>query len=47
MSGVIRDVEQMQAVAGIPALPIKKWHKINATLIRMIDNKKDEQKEVE
>ncbi len=41
MSGVMRDVEPMQAVAGIPALPIKKWHKINATLIKMIETKKD------
>jgi UDP-3-O-[3-hydroxymyristoyl] glucosamine N-acyltransferase len=40
MSGVMRDVELMQAVAGIPALPIKKWHKINATLIRMLDKNK-------
>lgn len=42
MSGVMRDVEPMQAIAGIPALPIKKWHKINATLIRMVEGKKDE-----
>jgi UDP-3-O-[3-hydroxymyristoyl] glucosamine N-acyltransferase len=40
MSGVMRDVEPMQIVGGIPALPIKKWHKINATLIRMVDRKK-------
>jgi len=40
MSGVIRDIEPMQAVAGIPAVPIKKWHKINATLIRMVGAKK-------
>ena len=40
MSGVMREVEPMQAVAGIPAVPIKKWHKINATLIRMVDGKK-------
>jgi UDP-3-O-[3-hydroxymyristoyl] glucosamine N-acyltransferase len=39
MSGVMRDVEPMQAVAGIPALPIKKWHKINATLIKMVERK--------
>lgn len=42
MSGVMREVEMMQAVAGIPALPIKKWHKINAMLIRMIDGKKSD-----
>ncbi|MBP7710313.1 MAG: UDP-3-O-(3-hydroxymyristoyl)glucosamine N-acyltransferase [Rickettsiales bacterium] len=39
MSGVMRDVEPMQAVAGIPAVPIKKWHKINAMLIRMVEKK--------
>ena len=39
MSGVMREVEPMQAVAGIPAVPIKKWHKINAMLIRMIEGK--------
>ncbi len=40
MSGVMRDVEPMQAVGGIPALPIKKWHKINSSLIRMVEEKK-------
>ncbi len=39
MSGVMREVEPMQAVAGIPALPIKKWHKINAMLIQMIEKR--------
>ncbi len=36
MSGVMRDVEPMQTVAGIPALPVRDWHKINSSLIRMI-----------
>lgn len=44
MSGVARDTEMMQAVAGIPALPIRKWHRINALLVKMIDSKKDSQK---
>lgn len=34
MSGLMRDVDPMQAVAGIPALPIRQWHKINATLAK-------------
>lgn len=42
MSGVMRDVDPMQTVGGIPALPIKKWHKINSTLIRMVESKKSE-----
>lgn len=37
MSGVMRDVEPMQTVAGIPALPIRQWHKINAMLIKKLD----------
>ena len=40
MSGVMRDVEPMQIVAGIPALPIKKWHKITAILTKMTESKK-------
>lgn len=43
MSGVMRDVDPMQTVGGIPALPIKKWHKINSTLIRMVESKKTEE----
>jgi UDP-3-O-[3-hydroxymyristoyl] glucosamine N-acyltransferase len=39
MTGVIRDVEPMQVVAGIPAIPIKKWHRINAMLGKMIGSK--------
>lgn len=34
MSGVMRDVAAMQIVAGIPALPIKQWHRINAALMK-------------
>lgn len=41
MSGVARDVNIMQAVAGIPALPIRDWHKINAKLIKMVKTKND------
>ncbi len=41
MSGVIRDVEPMKAVAGIPVVPIKQWHRINTTLVKMTSfNKK-------
>lgn len=29
MSGVIRDVEPKKVVAGIPAVPIKHWHRMN------------------
>jgi UDP-3-O-[3-hydroxymyristoyl] glucosamine N-acyltransferase len=36
MSGVIRDVAPMEAVAGIPAVPIRSWHKINAMLLKML-----------
>jgi UDP-3-O-[3-hydroxymyristoyl] glucosamine N-acyltransferase len=39
MTGVMRDVEDRQIIAGIPALPIKKWHKINATIVNLIDKK--------
>jgi UDP-3-O-[3-hydroxymyristoyl] glucosamine N-acyltransferase len=34
MSGVMRDIEPMQTVAGIPALPIRQWHKANAMMIK-------------
>jgi UDP-3-O-[3-hydroxymyristoyl] glucosamine N-acyltransferase len=34
MSGVMRDIEPMQTVAGAPALPIRQWHKINAMLVK-------------
>ena len=40
MSGVMRDVEPMQTVAGIPAIPIKKWHKISTILLKMTELKK-------
>ena len=35
MSGVMRDIEPMAIMAGIPVLPIKKWHRINALLQKM------------
>lgn len=38
MSGVMRDVEPMQTVAGAPALPIRQWHKINSMLIKKSTN---------
>jgi UDP-3-O-[3-hydroxymyristoyl] glucosamine N-acyltransferase len=37
MSGVMRDVEVMQTVAGIPAVPIKKWHRMTSTMLKMIE----------
>lgn len=40
MSGVARDVEPMQAVAGIPAVPVKKWHRMNSLLLKMTESKK-------
>lgn len=39
MTGVIRDVETGVVVAGIPSLPIKKWHRINTLLQKIIDKK--------
>ncbi len=43
MSGVVRDVEPMQVVAGMPAIAIRDWHKMNAKLIAMLkgDKKND------
>lgn len=38
MSGVMRDIAPMQIVAGIPSLPIRQWHKVNATLTKMTKN---------
>ena len=37
MTGVMRDIETGAIVAGIPSLPIKKWHRINTLLQKMID----------
>jgi UDP-3-O-[3-hydroxymyristoyl] glucosamine N-acyltransferase len=37
MSGILRDVEPMQIVAGIPSMPIKKWHRLNTLLAKMIN----------
>ena len=36
MSGVMRDVEPMAIMAGIPVVPIKKWHRINTFLYKII-----------
>lgn len=41
MSGVARDVEPMQVLAGIPAIPIKKWHRITALLMKMTESKSE------
>lgn len=37
LSGVMRSVEPKAIVAGIPAVQIKKWHRINATLFKMTE----------
>lgn len=39
MSGVIRDVDKNQIMAGIPAIPIQKWHRMNVTLNKLLDEK--------
>ncbi len=39
MTGVMRDVESMQTVAGIPSVPIKKWHRMNSLLLKMTELK--------
>ncbi len=39
MSGVMRDIEPMQIVAGIPSMPIKQWHRLNIALANMIKKK--------
>jgi UDP-3-O-[3-hydroxymyristoyl] glucosamine N-acyltransferase len=36
MSGVMRDIDSMAVMAGIPVIPIKKWHRINSMLSKMI-----------
>lgn len=35
MSGVTRSTSPRESVAGIPAIPIRQWHRIQATLIKM------------
>lgn len=37
MSGVMRDIEPMAIVAGIPVLPIKKWHRLNLVLQKLLE----------
>lgn len=39
MSGVMRDIPPMQIVAGIPAVPIKKWHRASAIMAKMVEKK--------
>lgn len=41
MSGVIRDIPAMQVVGGIPSVPIKKWHRMNAKLLKLISSSSD------
>jgi UDP-3-O-[3-hydroxymyristoyl] glucosamine N-acyltransferase len=37
MTGVMRNIESGAVVAGIPSLPIKKWHRITMLLQKMIE----------
>lgn len=39
MSGVMRDIPAMQIVAGAPSMPIKRFHRLNAMLMKMIEAK--------
>lgn len=36
MSGVASDTDPMQVIAGIPAVPIRKWHQMHAKLLKMV-----------
>ena len=36
-SGVMRDVKPMETIGGIPAIPIRNWHKLNAKLLKLAD----------
>jgi UDP-3-O-[3-hydroxymyristoyl] glucosamine N-acyltransferase len=38
MTGVMRDVPAKQIMAGIPAMPIKQWHRANAALMKKNSN---------
>jgi len=40
MSGIMRDIAKSDVVAGIPAMPIRDWHKINLKLQSLIKAKK-------
>lgn len=42
MTGVARDVAPMQAVAGIPAVPIRQWHKANSKIAKMLNIKSED-----
>ncbi len=37
-SGVIKSVEAMQVVAGLPSVPIKDWHRMTIKLLKLIRN---------
>lgn len=39
MSGVMRDVEPAQVIAGLPSMPIKKWHRLNTILLNLLEKK--------
>jgi UDP-3-O-[3-hydroxymyristoyl] glucosamine N-acyltransferase len=42
MSGVMRNIEPKSVMAGIPVMPITKWHRTNSILNKMAENKKDQ-----
>ncbi len=39
MSGLMRDVDPLQVVAGAPAMPIKKWHRLHSKLAKSVEEK--------
>lgn len=39
MSGVTKSIDSKAIVAGIPAVPIRKWHKMHAKLAKIVDTK--------
>ncbi len=42
MSGVMRSIEPMQAVGGIPSMPFRDWHRLNSKLAAMAKSHKKE-----
>ena len=41
MTGVMRDVKPMEVVAGIPSMPIRDWHRMNVSLMKIGSGKKN------
>ena len=38
-AGVMRDVDAKQSVAGIPAVPVREWHRQSLALAKMANRK--------